>query len=79
MQHPNMSAAWPQAGSQFRHKAEPAGHAKGDAWVPGKNVTMTLQVTPLSGVDTSSVLSPLMHLPGASSPAAALVSFRHIK
>jgi hypothetical protein len=33
-----------QAGSQFRHKAEPAGYAKGDAWVPGKNVTMTLQV-----------------------------------
>lgn len=35
-----------QLGSQFRSKAEPAGHTEGDTWVPGNNVTHTLQGTP---------------------------------
>lgn len=35
-----------QLGSQHRSKAEPAGHTEGDTWVPGSNVTRTLQGTP---------------------------------
>jgi NADH dehydrogenase (ubiquinone) flavoprotein 2 len=36
----------PKQGSQFRSKAEPAGHVKGDTWVPGTNYTKTLQGKP---------------------------------
>lgn len=36
----------PKLGSQFRTKAEPAGHAEGDKWVPGTNFSKTLQEKP---------------------------------
>ena len=43
---PRLLSLRPQLGSQFRTKAEPAGRAEADCWVPGKNFTKTLQGPP---------------------------------